>query len=151
MKSHGPAHYGGARYPKMMNGAMTTWAVKNAQKKKLDVAEMRMLRWMSGVTKLNRIRTEITIGTAKVGEISTKVQEIRLNWYGHELRREGYVGKRVWGWRCRGERRRGRPKWRSLDNIKKDLSERELSREEAQDRVKWRCIIGNIDPHIKVG
>ena len=29
-----------------------TWAVKNAQEKKLDVVEMRMLRWMSGVTKL---------------------------------------------------------------------------------------------------
>ena len=39
----------------MMYGA-ETWAVKKAQEKKLDVAEMRMLRWMSGVTKLDRIR-----------------------------------------------------------------------------------------------
>ena len=35
-----------------------TWAMKKAQEKKLDVAEMRMLRWMSGVTKLDRIRNE---------------------------------------------------------------------------------------------
>ena len=35
--------------PAMMYGA-ETWAVKKAQEKKLDVAEMRMLRWMSGVT-----------------------------------------------------------------------------------------------------
>ena len=41
----------------MMYGA-ETWAVKKAQEKKLDVAEMRMLRWMSGVTKLDRIRNE---------------------------------------------------------------------------------------------
>ena len=34
-------------------------AVKKAQEKKLDVAEMRMLRWMSGVTKLDRIRSEV--------------------------------------------------------------------------------------------
>ena len=33
--------------PAMMYGA-ETWAVKNAQGKKLDVAEMRMLSWMSG-------------------------------------------------------------------------------------------------------
>ena len=33
-----------------------TWSVKKAQEKKLDVSEMRMLRWMSGVTKLDRIR-----------------------------------------------------------------------------------------------
>ena len=36
---------------------------------------MRMLRWMSGVTKLERIRDEIIRGTMKVGEISKKVQE----------------------------------------------------------------------------
>ena len=35
-----------------------TWAVKKAQEKKLEVAEMRMLRWMSEVTKLDRIRNE---------------------------------------------------------------------------------------------
>ena len=46
-----------------------TWAVKEAQEKKLDVAEMKMFRWMSGVTKLDRIRNEIIWGTPKVGEI----------------------------------------------------------------------------------
>ena len=51
------------------------WAVKKAQEKKLDVAEMRMLRWMSGVTKMDRIRNERIRGTTKVGEISKKVQE----------------------------------------------------------------------------
>ena len=71
----------------MIYGA-ETWAVKKAQEKKLDVAEMRMLRWMSGVTKLDRIRNEIIRGTTKVGEISKKVQESRLKWYGHVLRRE---------------------------------------------------------------
>ena len=35
-------------------------------------------------------------GTTKVGEISKKVQESRLKWYGHVLRREEeYLGKRV--------------------------------------------------------
>ena len=63
-----------------------------------------MLRWMSGVTKLDRIRNERIRGTTKVGEISKKVQESRLKWYGHVLRREDeYVGKRVMGWRCRGK------------------------------------------------
>ena len=49
-----------------------TWAVKKAQEK-LDVAEMRMLRWMSGVTKLDRIRNERIRGTTNVGEMSKKV------------------------------------------------------------------------------
>ena len=51
--------------PAMMYRA-ETWAVTKAQEKKLDVAEMRMLRWMSGVTKLDRIRNERIRGTTKV-------------------------------------------------------------------------------------
>ena len=51
--------------PAMMYGAKT-WAVKKAQEKKLDVAEMRMLKWISRVTKLERIRNEIITGTKKV-------------------------------------------------------------------------------------
>ena len=41
-------------------------------------------------------------------------------------------------------KRRGRPKWRWLDNIRNDLSDTELSGEE--DRVEWRRLIRNIDP-----
>ena len=64
--------------PAMMYGAETL-AVKKAQETKLDVAaEMRMLRWMSGVTKLDRILNVRIRGTTKVGEISKKVQESRL-------------------------------------------------------------------------
>ena len=44
-----------------------TWALKNAHEKKLDVADMRMLRWMSGVTKMYMIRNERIRGTTKVG------------------------------------------------------------------------------------
>ena len=69
-----------------------------------------------------------------MGEISKKVQESRLKWYGHVLRREDeYVGKRVMAMEVPGKRRRGRPKRRWLDNIKNDLSDRELSGEKAQD------------------
>ena len=71
----------------MMYGA-DAWAVKKAQEKKLDVAEIMVLRWMSGVTKLDRIGNERIRGTMKVGEISKKVQESGLNWYVHALRRE---------------------------------------------------------------
>ena len=101
---------------------------------------------MSGVTKLDRIRNEIIIGTSKVGEMSKKVQESRLKWYGPVLRREEeYVGNSVMVTEVPGKRRRVRTKRRWLDDIKKHLSERELSREEAQDRVQWRRLIGNID------
>ena len=37
---------------------------------------------------ITRIRNERIRGTTKVGEISKKVQESRLKWYGHVSRRE---------------------------------------------------------------
>ena len=71
-----------------------TWALKKAQEKKLEVAEMRMLRWMCGVTKLDKIRNEKIRGTTKVGEITKKVQERRSKWYGHVMRREEHCVRR---------------------------------------------------------
>ena len=110
-----------------MYGAETL-AVKKAQEK-LDVAEMRMLRWMIGFTKLDRIRNEVIRGTTKVGEISKKVQETRLKWYGRVLRLEDvYVGKRMMGMEVPRKRRRERPKRRWMDSTRNDLSVRELSR-----------------------
>ena len=49
--------------------------------------------------------------TTKVGEISKKVQESRLKWYGHVLRREDeYVGKRVMGIGVAGEKQERKTK-----------------------------------------
>ena len=57
---------------------------------------MKVLRWIGGVTKLDRIRNERISEIAKVGEISKKVQESSLKWYGNVLRREeACVGKSV--------------------------------------------------------
>ena len=55
-----------------------TWPLKKGQETKLEVTEMRILRWMYGVTKLDKIRSERIRGTTKVGEIAKKVQERRL-------------------------------------------------------------------------
>ncbi len=42
-----------------------TCALNKAQENKLDVAEMRMLRWMCGVTKLGKTRNERIRGRRK--------------------------------------------------------------------------------------
>ena len=60
--------------PALMYGA-EIWALKKAQENKLEVSEMRMLRWMCGVTKLDKIRNERIRGTTKVGEPQRKYRK----------------------------------------------------------------------------
>ena len=84
--------------------------MKKAQETKLDVAEIRMLRWMRGVAKLDRIRNEISIGTTKAGDISKKVQQSGLKRCENILRREyEYTGKRVMVMEVPRKRSRRRP------------------------------------------
>ncbi|KAL1450354.1 hypothetical protein WDU94_002728 [Cyamophila willieti] len=73
--------------PAMMYGA-ETWAMKKIHEKRLEVAEMRMLRWSCGVTRLDRIRNKAIRNKIKVTEVSKKIQERRLQWYGHVERRD---------------------------------------------------------------
>ena len=126
-----------------------TWALKKAQEKKLEVAEMRMLRWMCGVMKLNKIRNERIRGTTKVGEITKKLHERRLMWCGHVMRREEhYVGRRVTVMKVglQGRRKRGRPKRRWLDKVTDEIKEKGLSADEVYDRATWRRMSSYIDP-----
>ena len=90
-----------------------TASMRKIDEKKMDVAEMRMLRWMSGVTRMDRIRNEYIRGSAKVTEVSKKMQEGRLRWYGHLMRRDAqHVGRHTMEMEVRGRRRRGRPRKR---------------------------------------
>ena len=66
-----------------------TWVLKKAQGNKLEVAEMRNLRWMFRVTKLDKIINERIRWTTKVGGgNANEVPERRLQWYGQVMRRE---------------------------------------------------------------
>ena len=57
-------------------------------------------------------------GTTKVGEIAKKMQERRLNWYGHVMRREEKCEReRVMRMDVEGRRRKGRPKRRSVESV----------------------------------
>ncbi|KAK9713818.1 hypothetical protein RND81_06G053100 [Saponaria officinalis] len=63
------------------------WAVKHCHIQKMSVAEMRMLRWMCGHTRKDRLRNEIIKEKVKVAPIEDKMMENRLRWFGHVRRR----------------------------------------------------------------
>jgi hypothetical protein len=63
--------------------ARECWATKARDERRLLVTEMRMLRWMCGVTRMDRIRNEYIRGSWKVAPVFEKMRSSRLTWYGH--------------------------------------------------------------------
>ncbi|KAK3558509.1 hypothetical protein QTP86_018165, partial [Hemibagrus guttatus] len=81
--------------PAMLYG-LETVSLRKRQESELEVAELKMLRFSLGVTRLDRIRNEYIRGTAHVGRLGDKVREARLRWFGHVQRRESeYIGRRM--------------------------------------------------------
>ncbi|KAK3568622.1 hypothetical protein QTP86_010800 [Hemibagrus guttatus] len=102
--------------PAMLYG-LETVSLRKRQESELEVAELKMLRFSMGVTRLDRIRNENIRGTAHVVRLGDKVREARLRWFGHVQRRESeYIGRRMLDMELPGRRQRGRPK-RSFHSV----------------------------------
>ncbi|KAK3514250.1 hypothetical protein QTP70_011963 [Hemibagrus guttatus] len=96
---------------------LETVSLRKRQESELEVAELKMLRFSLGETRLGRIRNEYIRGTAHVGRLGDKVREARLRWFGHVQRRESeYIGRRMLDMELPGRRQRGRPKRRAHSN-----------------------------------
>ncbi|KAH1216265.1 Calcium-transporting ATPase 8, plasma membrane-type [Glycine max] len=106
------------------------WAVKSQHENKVGVAEMRMLRWMCGKTRQDKIRNEAIRERVGVAPIVEKMVENRLRWFGHVERRPvDSVVRRVDQMERRQTiRGRGRPKKTIREVIKKDLEINGLDR-----------------------
>ena len=103
--------------PALLYGA-ETWATTRGQEPRLEVNEMRMLRWMCGVTwrDMPKIRNEHIRGTTRVVQASKKITEKRLKCYGHVRRmKEEHIVRRMLDVDIPGKRRRGRPNLRWKD------------------------------------
>ncbi|KAK3520561.1 hypothetical protein QTP70_027096 [Hemibagrus guttatus] len=72
---------------------LETVSLRKRQESELEVAELKMLRFSLGVTRLDRIRNEYIRGTAHVGRLGDKVREARLRWFGHVQRRENFFAE----------------------------------------------------------
>ena len=54
------------------------WHLKKTQVRRLMVVEMRMVRWMCGFTRMDRVRNGVIRDLAKVTPIKEKMRESRL-------------------------------------------------------------------------
>ena len=60
---------------------METVAVTERQIGKMEVAELKMVRWALGVTRKDKVRNESVRGTAKIANLGDKLRNARLRWY----------------------------------------------------------------------
>jgi len=108
----------------------------------LQRAEMRMVRWMCNVKVKDRVPSKELRERLGTDYIILILQQNRLRWYGHVLQKEDtdWV-KKCMKYEVEGSRPRGRPKrtWREV--VQKDCQARDLNREDAMDRGRWKKLI----------
>jgi len=63
------------------------WTLRRREEERLERTEMRMLRWILGLTLKDRKRNDDIRCIIGVACITDKVREARLRWYGHIQRR----------------------------------------------------------------
>ena len=96
----------------MVYGLETVAATKK-QVEEMEFAEIKMLRFATGVTRKDKVRNEYIRGTVNIERLGMKMKEGRLRWYGHVMRRDQeYVGRKMIEMELPGKRKRGRLKRR---------------------------------------
>ena len=109
---------------------------------------MRMLRWMSGKTRKDKIRNEFIRGSLGVAPIGDKMRESRLRWFGHVQRRPMTAPvRRSETIQVEGARRnKGRPKLTWVEVVKRDMAACNLTADKALNSAEWRNRIHVADP-----
>jgi hypothetical protein len=133
--------------PAMLYGA-ECWPTKRRHIQQLSVAEMRMLRWICGHTRKDRVRNDDIRERVGVAPIEEKLVQHRLRWFGHIQRRPPEAP--VHSGRIKRDenvkRGRGRPNLTWEESVKRDLKVWNIDKDLAMDRGAWKLAIHVPEP-----
>jgi hypothetical protein len=133
--------------PAMLYGAKC-WPTKRRHVQQLSVAEMRMLRWICGHTKRDRVQNDDIRERLGVAAVEEKLVQHRLRWFGHMQRRpvEAPIRNEVIRRIGNKKRGRGRPNLTWEESVKRDLKDWCITKELALDRREWKLAIHVAEP-----
>jgi len=105
---------------------------------------MRMVRSMCGVKLKDRFPSKELRERLGIDDVALVLQQNRLRWYGHVLRKDDDWVKKCMEYKVEGPRPSGRPNrtWREV--VREDCQARILNKEDAMDRCKWRKVIRDV-------
>jgi len=119
-----------------------TWPLRKELEDKLDKTEMKMIRWMAGVSLKDRKRNQDLRDEFGIDSIGESLTRARLRWMGHVLRKSDNDGVKCSMTRkVVGTRLKGRPRLTWQKTVERDMKLRGLSREDVLDRNLWRTKI----------
>ena len=124
------------------------WVMNAKVRKKIEVLEMRVLREIACVRRVDRVRnTRIRNMCGSSVSLVGLVERRILRWFGHLIRmNEDRLVKRIMMWEIEGGRGRGRRGKRWADGVKEIVRELGLfwegDVELEEDRKGWRDLVG---------
>ena len=121
--------------------------MRSVERRKVCVLEMKCLRSLVGVSRMDRVRNEeVRRRTGIERELASRANQRVLRWFGHVGRMDEYcMARRVLIAEVIGGRVRGRPRLCWMDGVKVSLGNRgmtiEAARQCAKDREALRAMV----------
>lgn len=135
-----------AIYRPILTYGCESWVLTKQEKSQIGAIEMKYLRKVRGVTKLDRMRNEDIRRDLEIESIEQFIEKRQLGWWGHIQRMDNSVQvKKAWETRVQGKRGRGRPKQTWNNAVGQILEKKNLEWREArilaQSRKDWNKFI----------
>ena len=131
--------YEGVIVPTALYGAEAR-GMRSAERRKVNVFEMKCLRSLVGVSRIYRVRNEDVRRRAGIErELTSRADQKVLRWFGHLDRFNEYrIVRRVLMAEVSGGWVRGRPRLGWIDDVKMALRNRGMTVETARQCAKYR-------------
>ena len=138
--------YEGVIVPTALDGA-EAWGMRSAERRKVNVLEMKCLRSLFGMSRMDRVRNEEV--RRRVGierELASGADQRVLRWFGHVERMDEYrMSRQVLMAKASEGRVLGRPRLGWMDGVKVALGNRgmtvEAGRQCAKDGKEWKALV----------